>query len=135
MVRRAAMSNSHDAGVLDRLFATIQARRNSDPEESYTARLLSQGEAKVAQKVGEEAVETVIEGLRGDSDALASESADLLYHLLVLWGASGGVRAQVSSRLEGRTGSSGLAEQRARSPGSRHWGCLGCSGGSAGRLP
>ena len=73
-----------DARVLDRLSATIEARRSADPGSSYTAKLFSKGRAKIAQKVGEEAVETVIEAMGADPAKLAAESADLLYHLLVL---------------------------------------------------
>ncbi len=74
-----------DARVIDRLFETIEARRSSSSGSSYTAKLFDAGRAKIAQKVGEEAVEVVIEAVRDDPSALAQESADLLYHLLVLW--------------------------------------------------
>lgn len=103
-----------DSAVLERLLATIAARKDADPSESYTAKLLARGVPKIAQKVGEEAVETAIEAVRGDRAALASESADLLYHLLVLWTASGLDPAEVWSKLEDRTGTSGLAEKAAR---------------------
>ena len=73
------------AAFLDELFDVLEQRRQVDPESSYTARLHAKGTAKIAQKVGEEAVETVIEAMRGDKEKLAEESADLLYHLLVLW--------------------------------------------------
>ena len=75
--------------TLDRLWRVIDSRRGADPAGSYTAKLLSRGKAKVAQKFGEEAVEAVIEGVRGDRAALVGESADVLYHLLVMWAASG----------------------------------------------
>ena len=100
--------------VLDRLHATILARRGGDPEASYTARLLARGTPKIAQKLGEEAVETVIAALGGDREALAAESADLLYHLAVLWADAGLEPAAVWAVLEGREGRSGLAEKRAR---------------------
>jgi phosphoribosyl-ATP pyrophosphohydrolase len=74
-----------DARVLDELYAVIESRRGADPKSSGTARLFESGVAKIAQKLGEEAVETVIEGVRGDRERLTEESADLLYHLLVLW--------------------------------------------------
>ncbi|MEM6903630.1 MAG: phosphoribosyl-ATP diphosphatase [Pseudomonadota bacterium] len=74
-----------DAAFLDELFQVLEDRRDAAPEVSYTARLHAKGKAKIAQKVGEEAVETVIEAMRGDNQKLAEESADLLYHLLVLW--------------------------------------------------
>ncbi|MEO0392939.1 MAG: phosphoribosyl-ATP diphosphatase [Pseudomonadota bacterium] len=74
-----------DASFLDQLDAILAERRHANPETSYTASLYAKGTAKIAQKVGEEAVETVIEAMRGDKQKLAEESADLLYHLLVLW--------------------------------------------------
>jgi phosphoribosyl-ATP pyrophosphohydrolase len=76
-----------DARTLDRLYAVIASRKGGDPASSYTASLFEKGIAKIAQKVGEEAVETVIDGVAGEQDRLISESADLLYHLLVLWAA------------------------------------------------
>jgi len=78
-----------DAHTIDALYAVIESRRGADPESSYTARLFGRGTAKIAQKVGEEAVETVIEGMRGDRERLVAESADLLYHLCVLWADQG----------------------------------------------
>lgn len=104
----------NDARVLDRLFAVIDSRRGADPDESYTARLLAGEISKPAKKLGEEAVETVIAALDEDADALASESADLLYHLLVLWAARGLDPAQVWAALAAREGVSGLAEKAAR---------------------
>jgi phosphoribosyl-ATP pyrophosphohydrolase len=74
-----------DAHILDELYAVIESRKGADPKTSRTAQLFHRGVAKIAQKVGEEAVETLIEGMRGDKVRLAEESADLLYHLLVLW--------------------------------------------------
>ncbi|MBL23611.1 MAG: phosphoribosyl-ATP diphosphatase [Rhodospirillaceae bacterium] len=71
--------------TLDALYEVIVSRKKADPDESYTARLFSKGTAKIAQKLGEESVETVIEAMRKDKKLLAEESADLLYHLLVLW--------------------------------------------------
>ena len=103
-----------DVAVLERLLVAITERQAADPGESYTAKLLAGGVPKIAQKVGEEAVETVIEALRGDREALAAESADLLYHLLVLWTASGLEPAEVWAKLAEREGTSGLAEKAAR---------------------
>ena len=100
--------------VLDRLAATVAARRGADPSTSYTARLLAAGPAKVAQKLGEEAVETVIEAMRDDRPALIAESSDLLYHLLVLWADRGVDPADVWAALKAREGTSGLAEKAAR---------------------
>ncbi len=105
--------------ILDRLAAVIAARQGADPDSSYTARLLAKGPVKAAEKLGEEAVETVIEAVRGDADALAAESADLLYHLLVLWAAAGLDPARVWAALEAREGTSGLAEKAARSRGDQ----------------
>src|SRR5436853_4992799 len=75
--------------ALERLWRVIESRRGADPETSYTAKLFSRGRAKIAQKLGEEAVEAVIEGVKGDRAALTGESADLLYHLFVLWADTG----------------------------------------------
>jgi phosphoribosyl-ATP pyrophosphohydrolase len=72
---------------LDDLYKVIASRKGGNPEESYTASLFDKGIAKIAQKVGEEAVETVIDGVSGPKERVISESADLLYHLLVLWAA------------------------------------------------
>lgn len=103
-----------DVQVLERLFATIEARKGADPETSYTAKLMARGVPKISQKVGEEAVEAVIEAVRGDRAALAAESADLLYHLLVLWAASDLDPAEVWARLAEREGIGGLDEKKAR---------------------
>lgn len=112
------MKEALDARILDALYEVIRSRSEADPQGSYTARLFSKGEAKIAQKFGEEAVETVIEGLRDDPDALASESADLLYHLLVLWAAKGVAPTQVWEKLLQRKGISGLREKLSRPRGS-----------------
>jgi phosphoribosyl-ATP pyrophosphohydrolase len=101
--------------ALDRLWQVIRSRRGADPESSYTARLFARGRAKIAQKLGEEAVETVIEGVGDNPAALVGESADLLYHLLVLWAAVGVSPADVADELARREGTSGIAEKRARS--------------------
>lgn len=104
------------AEVLDRLYETVRARRGADPGSSYTARLLERGTAVIARKVGEEAVEAVIEALRGDRVALAAESADLLYHLLVLWADAALEPEEVYAILRAREGVSGIAEKKARKP-------------------
>ncbi|HXR86451.1 MAG TPA: phosphoribosyl-ATP diphosphatase [Stellaceae bacterium] len=103
-----------DGSILDRLFATIAARRGADPGVSYTAKLFSEGRGRIAQKLGEEAIETVIAAVK-DSSGLAGESADLLYHLLVLWADAGLAPAEVWAALEARIGVSGIAEKAARS--------------------
>jgi len=105
---------SVDARVLDRLYATVEARKGADPSGSYTAALFAKGRAKIAQKVGEEAVETVIEAMAGDPAKLTQESADLLYHLLVLWADAGVTPDDVWAALAKREGTGGLAEKASR---------------------
>ncbi|MDP9095527.1 MAG: phosphoribosyl-ATP diphosphatase [Pseudomonadota bacterium] len=105
------------AEIIDRLWATIVERRSADPERSHSARLLSRGTAKVAQKFGEEAVECLIEAVANNPTALVSESADVLYHLTVLWVAAGVEPAEVWAELTRREGVSGIAEKAARSVG------------------
>jgi len=100
--------------TLERLWQVIQSRRGADPQSSYTARLFARGRAKIAQKLGEEAVEAIIEGVGDNPAALVGESADLLYHLLVLWAAAGVSPADVAAELTRREGTSGVAEKRAR---------------------
>jgi len=106
-----------DAETLDRLYKAILDRRGADPETSYTAKLFQRGRAKIAQKLGEEAVETVIEAMAGDRDKLAQESADLLYHLLVLWADAGLRPRDVYDVLAAREGTSGIAEKLSRKKG------------------
>jgi phosphoribosyl-ATP pyrophosphohydrolase len=108
------MEQAADGRVLDRLFEVIVSRKGDDPERSHTAALFAKGPAKIAQKVGEEAVETVIEAVAGDRAKLADESADLLYHLLVLWAANEVAPQDVWRALEGRKGISGLVEKAGR---------------------
>jgi phosphoribosyl-ATP pyrophosphohydrolase len=103
-----------DAAVLDRLFAVVESRRDADPAISHSARLLSRGPSKVAQKFGEEAVECLIEAVAGNRDALVAESADVLYHLLVRWVSSGVTPNEVWAELVRREGISGIAEKAAR---------------------
>ncbi len=100
--------------VLDRLWDVVLARRDADPAVSHSARLLSRGTAKVAQKFGEEAVECLIEAVAGNKEALVAESADVLYHLLVLWVSAGVHPSEVWAELERREGISGIAEKAAR---------------------
>lgn len=103
-----------DATELDKLYAVIASRRGGDPAQSYSAKLLADGAPTIAKKLGEETVETIIESIKGDKSRLAAESADLLYHLLVLWVAAGVAPAEVWRILEARSGTSGLAEKAAR---------------------
>ena len=108
------MHKAELGAALDQLWRVIQSRRGGDPQASYTARLFSRGRAKIAQKLGEEAVEAVIEGVGNNSEALIGESADLLYHLLVLWADVGIAPADVAAELARRAGESGLDEKRGR---------------------
>jgi phosphoribosyl-ATP pyrophosphohydrolase len=101
------------AEVLTRLSAVIAGRKDADPATSYTARLLAEPE-RAAKKLGEEAVETVIAAVQGDADALAAESADLLYHWLVVLAAAGVSLEAVAEKLAAREGVSGLDEKAAR---------------------
>jgi phosphoribosyl-ATP pyrophosphohydrolase len=96
------------------LWATIEARRGASPESSYTAKLLAAGPAGVARKLGEESLEAVIEAVKGDSAALTRESADLLYHLLVLWAAAGLTPNDIAAELARREGISGIEEKSGR---------------------
>lgn len=100
--------------ALERLAETIAARRGADPESSWTAKLLAKGPEKCAEKFGEEAVEAIIEAVKGDRTRLASEAADVLYHLLVMLAARDVVLADVLAELERREGVSGIAEKAAR---------------------
>ena len=99
---------------LDRLAAAIEARRGADPAESWTAALLARGPEKCAEKFGEEAVEAVIEAVRGDRARLAAEAADVVYHLLVMLAARDVQASEVWAALEARAGTSGLAEKASR---------------------
>lgn len=107
---------ARDGTTLDRLFETIGARAQADPASSYTAQLLSQGADRAAQKLGEEALETALAAAAGRRAAVVSESADLLYHLLVLWAATSVTPAEVWAELARREGTSGLAEKANRPP-------------------
>lgn len=101
--------------ILEDLFATIEARKGADPETSWTAKLLAKGPEKCAEKFGEEAVEAIIEAVKGDRAALASEAADVLYHLLVMLAARDVALADVLAELARRQGVSGIDEKAGRS--------------------
>ena len=103
-----------DEHVLDRLYLVIDSRKGADPDTSYTARLFSRGPQQIAKKLGEEAVEALIEGIRGDRPKLVAESADMLYHLLTLWAANVVRPKAVWDELARREGLSGIAEKAAR---------------------
>jgi phosphoribosyl-ATP pyrophosphohydrolase len=102
--------------ILDRLAATIEARKGADPASSYTAKLLSEGIERAGKKFGEEAVEAIIAAAQDDQDALAAESADVIYHWLVLLARAGVSLDAVASKLEAREGRSGLEEKASRQP-------------------
>jgi len=102
------------SAVLDRLWSVVMERRDADPNVSHSARLLSRGTGKVAQKFGEEAVECLIEATAGNRTGLIGESADVLYHLIVMW-VNAGVRPdEVWAELKRREGVSGIAEKASR---------------------
>ena len=103
-----------DAAFLTRLEATLRERRNADPRTSYVAKLHAKGLPKITQKLGEEAVETVIAALSGSREELVGEAADLLFHLLVVLSAKDVPLADVLAELDRREGTSGLAEKAAR---------------------
>jgi phosphoribosyl-ATP pyrophosphohydrolase len=100
--------------TLERLEATIRSRRSADPAASYVAKLFAKGRPKIAQKLGEEAVETVIASLAGDNAAVVGEAADLLFHLTVLLADLDIPLSDVLAELERREGLSGLAEKASR---------------------
>ncbi|WP_354503701.1 phosphoribosyl-ATP diphosphatase [Limibacillus sp. MBR-115] len=110
------MDNSNCSGdhILDRLHDVVLSRKGADPKSSYTAKLYAKGLKKITQKLGEEAAETIIAGLVEDKKALAGESADLLYHLMVLWAARDLDPQSVWEKLEERTATSGLTEKASR---------------------
>jgi len=109
-----AVSAGASPAVLDRLWDVIDSRRTASPSLSHSARLLSRGTAKIAQKFGEEAVECLIEAVGGHPEALIAESADVLYHLLVMWVDAGVRPEQVWAELHRREGVSGLTEKASR---------------------
>ncbi len=103
--------------ALHRLAATVQDRKTADPDSSWTARLLAKGPEKCAEKFGEEAVEAIIEAVKGDRARLTSEAADVMFHLLVMLAARDITLEDVEAELTRREGTSGLAEKAAR-PGA-----------------
>lgn len=100
--------------TLDDLAQIIDARKSADPDSSWTAKLLAKGPEKCAEKFGEESIEAIIEAVKGDKEALTSEAADVLYHLLVMLAASDVALADVMTELARRQGTSGIAEKAAR---------------------
>ena len=100
--------------AIDELFSNIVDRKSADPSVSYTAKLLDGGTNVIAQKVGEEAVETIIEAMSGSQDSLIHESADLLYHLMVLWADADIELHSIWEELDRRSGRSGIEEKASR---------------------
>jgi phosphoribosyl-ATP pyrophosphohydrolase len=100
--------------TLNDLAALIDGRKNADPDSSWTAKLLAKGPEKCAEKFGEEAIEAIIEAVKGDKERLTSEAADVLYHLLVMLTASGVAFDDVLAELAKRQGTSGIAEKASR---------------------
>lgn len=103
--------------ALSRLAATIQSRKGADPDSSWTAKLFAKGPEKCAEKFGEEAIEAIIEAVKGDRAKLTAEAADVLYHLLVMLAARDVTLADVEAELARREGTSGIAEKAARPAG------------------
>jgi phosphoribosyl-ATP pyrophosphohydrolase len=100
--------------ALTRLAATIEARKTADPHSSWTAKMLAKGPEKCAEKFGEEAIEAIIEAVKGDQARLTSEAADVIYHLLVMCAARGVTLADVEAELMRREGTSGVSEKASR---------------------
>ncbi len=100
--------------IIEELFAVIESRKGGDPKVSHTARLFAKGRGKIAKKTGEEAVEVIVAALHQTPDRVVSESADLLYHLMVLWADQGIRPAEVFAELESRVGVSGIEEKKSR---------------------
>ena len=114
------MKRDQAGNIIDELFGVIEKRKGGDPETSYVARTFSRGREHVAKKVGEEGVEVALAGALGDKKAVVSESADLLFHLLILWSDTGVAPAEVLDELSKRRGVSRLArEARKRKAGDK----------------
>ncbi|MEQ8246830.1 MAG: phosphoribosyl-ATP diphosphatase [Alphaproteobacteria bacterium] len=106
--------NNHSSAVIERVFAVIESRRHADPKESYVAKMFARGRKKIAEKVGEEAVETVIAAVDKDRGEVIAESTDLLFAMMVLWAQMDVRPEHVFAELARREGTSGLAEKAAR---------------------
>ena len=105
--------------ALERLAATIEARKGTDPGSSWTAELFERGPEKCAEKFGEEAIEAIVAAVRGDSENLTDEAADVLYHLLVMLASRDVALSDVMAEIERREGVSGIVEKAKRSGNSR----------------
>ena len=104
--------------ILEKLYATIESRKGADKNVSYVAKLFHKGTLKIAQKVGEEAVETVIAAVGEDKEALINEASDLLFHLLILLADKGVTLDEIIHELDTRMGISGLDEKALRKMGA-----------------
>ena len=111
------MGKARSGAIVDELFGVIEERKGGDADSSYVARTFARGRAHVARKVGEEGVEVALAGALGDRKGVVSESADLLFHLLILWSDAGVAPAEVFDELAKRRGTSGLAREAARRKG------------------
>ena len=100
--------------ILDQLFLVIEERKDADPSSSYVASLHAKGTEKIAEKIGEESTETIIKAIKGDKENLAQESADLLFHLMILWSDAGLKPQDIFDVLEKRQGTSGIEEKASR---------------------
>ena len=105
---------TENSKILERVYSVIESRRDSNPASSYTAHLLSQGMPEIARKVGEEAIETITAALTAENKNVIAESADLLFHLLVLWSEKGVTPEEIWAELIRREGTSGIEEKTAR---------------------
>ena len=105
---------SNNVHTIDRLFEVIKSRKDADPASSYTAKLFRQGKLKIAKKLGEEGVEAALAAVGQDKEALIAKSADLLYHLLVLWAACDVTPDEAYMALDARTNRSGIEEKKSR---------------------
>jgi len=108
------MNDRPKSAILEELYKVIESRRGADPDVSHTARLFKKGKGKIAKKTGEEAIEVIVAALYQTPDKVVRESADLLYHLLVLWAEQGVRPEDVFAELESRLGVSGIEEKRSR---------------------
>ena len=114
------MKGAQAGSIVEELYGVIEKRKGGDPESSYVARTFSRGREHVAKKVGEEGVEVALAGAIGDKKGIVSESADLLFHLLILWSDTGVAPSEVFDELSKRRGVSGLArEARKRKAGDK----------------
>ena len=114
------MKSAQAGSIVEELYGVIEKRKGGDPEASYVARTFSRGREHVAKKVGEEGVEVALAGALGDKKGIVSESADLLFHLLILWSDTGVAPAEVFNELSKRRGVSGLArDARKRKAGDK----------------